>query len=66
MKSLQLLEALTCSRREDGLSCLNGVKPSTTHLISIMMGQVTQMMRVMMRADDTDDEGNIETIRSWV
>ena len=30
MKSLFLLEALTCSRREDGLSCRHGVKPPLT------------------------------------
>ena len=32
MKSWCLIEALTCSRREDGLSCRHGVKPPLTHL----------------------------------
>ena len=31
MKTLRLLEALTCSGREDGLSCPHAVKPPLTH-----------------------------------
>ena len=35
MKGLWLLGALTCSRREDGLSCRHGVKPPLTRITKI-------------------------------
>ena len=36
MKSLRLLEALTCSRREDGLSCRHGVNPPLTRSLPMI------------------------------
>ena len=41
MKSLWLLEALTCSRRKDGLSCRHGVKP-LTHSLTDFQGGLRQ------------------------
>ena len=43
MKSLWLLQALTCSRHEDGVSCRHGVKPPLTHsLFKSMVIDVTE------------------------
>ena len=39
MKNLWLLEALTCSRREDDLSCRHGVKPPHTHTLTPSINQ---------------------------
>ena len=44
MKGLWLLETLTCSCREDGLSCRHGVKPPLTPSSLMSIGPITVVL----------------------